>query len=278
MNSGLQILTSVLIVFQILSILYIFYYLLVAKKMAIKEKGKEPFVANRIHLITYENDNHKNLKNLQATCKQYNWDLTILGENEIWYGFGTKIFRYTKHLKTINDDDIVIIIDARDVLLNATPETFLKRIRHFDLKNKIICSAEGGCCSIGEPHVSTKVKTWMEKNADHEILKYLNTGMICGKAINMKKVYPFDMKNESQDDQNAAVVYWYKHRDEINLDYHEKLFSNSEFSPNSDGYIYKNNHWISHTTQSRPVFIQTQAKNWKCYDKVVEKIPEKYYK
>ena len=273
MEPNLIFMFIILISVKIISVTIVCYYIIYRPKLRFYEPYTE-----QLHLVTYENTDHENIRHLRATCKQYGWNLTVLGKNETWIGFGTKIFKYTEHMKTLPDNDIIVIIDARDVLINDTSKTFLNRLKQFDIKNKIICSAEGGCCSIGEPAVSPALKAWMEDISTHDILKFLNTGMICSKVKNMKKIYPFDMKSEGQDDQNAAVIYWSKHPYAIVLDNHEKLFSNSMFSPNSEGYLYHKNHWISYTTTMRPVFIQTQSKNWKCYDKLVNKIPKEFYK
>jgi hypothetical protein len=219
----------------------------------------------KVHLITYENTDHKHLKHLRRSARHFGWpEVTVLGKDEEWLGFGTKIFAYTKYLKTLPGTDVAIIIDARDVLVNGTPSEFLK---WFNPSSSLFVSAEYGCCAEGVPNITETEKQWMESRTDNPN-RYLNSGMIAGLVSSFQKIYPFGMLKVDEDDQNAMVHYWMKHPDDIVLDYDEILFSNATWSPNSESYAFGNGRWISKSSKKPPIFIQTQAKNWDCYKKL----------
>lgn len=220
----------------------------------------------KIHLITYENTEHKNLRHLCESARHFGWPtVTVLGKGEKWTGFGTKIFAYTKYLKTLPGDDIAVVIDARDVLVNGTPSQFLES---FKPSTSLLVSAEFGCCAEGIPKITEDDQKWMESQTDNPN-RYLNSGMVAGLVSSFQKTYPFGMLKLEEDDQNAMVHYWMKHPDDIALDYDETLFSNATWSPNAKGYDFGDGRWISKSSRKSPIFIQTQAKNWECYKKLV---------
>lgn len=80
------------------------------------------------------------------------------------------------------------------------------------------------------------------------------------------------MTSEKDDDQNAFVHFWNKNPTLICLDYDELMFSNATFSKNEDGFDFKDGKWVSKTTGSTPVFLQTQGGNWVAYEKLVNKL------
>lgn len=217
-------------------------------------------------MITYENTEHENLEHLRKSARHFGWPaVTVLGKGEEWKGFGTKIFAYTEYLKTLPGDDIAVVVDARDVLVNGTPTQFLEVFKPL---TSLLVSAEFGCCAAGNPTITENERKWMESHTDKPN-RYLNTGMIAGLVSSFQKTYPFGMLFPGEDDQNAMVHYWIKHPDEIVLDYDETLFSNATWSPNSESYALGDGRWSSKFSGTSPIFIQTQAKNWDCYKKLL---------
>lgn len=112
-------------------------------------------------------------------------------------------------------------------------------------------------------------RRWIESHTDNPN-RYLNSGMVAGLVSTFQRVYPFGMTKAGEDDQNAMTRYWKDNPEDIMLDYDEKLFSNATWSPNSNGYTLGNRQWISKSFGGSPIFIQTQAKNWWCYKKLLD--------
>ena len=240
--------------------------------LVIRYTTKEKFTQSpNIHLITYENTNHPHLQNLLKTAKFYGWPkVTVLGEGGKWGGFGTKALTYTDHLKTLPPDDLAVLVDARDVVVNGTPNEFLSAIP--PISDKLLVSAEFGCCAHGSPAITPQIKSWMTAQAKANNItgnRFLNAGMVAGRVSTFQRIYPYGIHTDNIDDQNAMVMYWYAHQDDIQLDYNEQVFSNATWGPNEDGYDKEDNRWVSKWSRSTPVFIQTPSKNWNCYNKLL---------
>lgn len=129
-------------------------------------------------------------------------------------------------------------------------------------------SAEFGCCADGTPEISDKTRKWMESFTTNKN-RYLNSGMVTGRVSTFRRIYPFGMTKFNEDDQNAMIKYWEKNPSDIVLDYDERLFSNGNWSPKHNGYALGNGQWMSKHTCNTPIFIQTQAKNWTLYKKLL---------
>ena len=222
-----------------------------------------------IHLITYENTKHPNLEWLKRTAAKYGWpSVTVLGQGDEWKGFGTKIFSYTKYIESLPENDVVVVVDARDVLVNGTVDQFLKEFETLPYYSLLV-SAEFGCCSPGDPKVEAETRRWVESLSPNNMNRFLNSGMIAGRAKTFQQIYPFGMTRYDEDDQNSMTNYWIKNPNDIVLDYDETVFSNSTWSPNNNGYDRGDGRWISKHTHNSPIFIQTQNKAWKCYRRVL---------
>jgi hypothetical protein len=225
---------------------------------------------NKKHLIiVYENTNHPNAKKLKDMLKARGFNFVFIGKGDTWKGFGTKIHKYTNYLrdhKEIEDDMYIVTLDARDVIINGTPSEFYKAISNFP-KNKLIVGGERGCCA---PTTKPEMKKWQEeKNSQNNGNKYhyLNSGLIAGTAKVFRRIYPFNM-DVSDDDQARLIDWWYSHPNDIQLDHEQTIFSNahawdSDFQLGCPYTIQKG--------KNKPIFIQTPAKYWKCYDKLYEK-------
>ena len=232
-----------------------------------------------IHIITYENTNHDHLEFLKKSARKHGWkNIKVLGNGQMWKGFGTKIFECKRYLETLDKNDIAIIIDARDVIINGSPDDFVRKIIEFNIQDKVLFSAEGGCCPEDKNQykpmiVTQEERQFMEDKQTNGPFKYLNAGMLVGKVKNIIDIYPYDMTHEEQDDQNAAVKYWYRNPHKIELNYNEEIFSNATWSINEHGYNkLDNGKFQSKVTGAVPVFIQTQAQNWNVYNKLITEI------
>lgn len=226
-------------------------------------------MAVMLHLITYENTTHSHLAFLKRTAEIYDWPkITVLGAGERWRGFGTKIFAYTAYLNSLPAHDIAVVVDARDVLVNGTVAQFMEGFERVP-NDTLFVSAEFGCCARGSPHISAETRAWVESLSPDNLNRYLNSGMVAGRVGTFQRVYPFGMTRYDEDDQNSMVNFWHEHPRDIALDYDEVLFSNSNWSPNERGYALGCGRWMSKHTGSSPVFVQTQAKAWKTYDKLL---------
>ena len=70
---------------------------------------------------------------LIESLKMYNIQLKILGLGTTWEGFQTKIVLMSDYVNTLNDDEIVIFMDAYDVIF-LHPEDLEKNFKSFNKK------------------------------------------------------------------------------------------------------------------------------------------------
>jgi hypothetical protein len=230
---------------------------------------REEFSTN-VHLITYENANHKHLENLKKSAEMYGWQLDVIGNGDTWIGFGTKTKACIEHLKKLPPNDIAIIIDARDVIVNDSPGVFKEKLRHF--QDKVYFSAEARVIEGGyAPPITRENIDFMDAQRKGP-LRYLNAGLVFGQVNKLIEVLFAAVKSEIDDDQNSFVHFWNKHPSLISLDYDEHMFSNATFSKNEGGFVHNGYKWVSKTTNSVPVFLQTQGGNWTAYDKLVKNL------
>ena len=249
----------------IIIILLIFIFFIIMKK------NIEHFELKKPKIIIFETNQHeKNVILLKQTLEKYNMNYIFLGNDIKWKGFGTKILEIQKYLKTQDENDVVVIIDARDVLTNNYPEKLIEYFNKND-KNQIIFGCEKGCCT---PGVTDNVKNFMHDkgklyNQDNDFL-YLNAGLYMGRIKNILDLYEKINIKEEDDDQTLISNYWSKNPEKIKLDYDQEIFSNSNFWKN-ECFFSKDenkNNYKNTFKNTYPVFIHTPAKHFTCYDSI----------
>jgi hypothetical protein len=238
----------------------------------VKNHEEKPLV---ISFQNKEDDVHT--KNLKASLEYWKWDYLVIGAGAKWLGFGTKLRGYIEKLKSLtNRDRIVVLSDATDVIVNHSPEVFLKnylRISQWNGQHRIVSSSEIGCCvhaffnhcpgsflvsdgtrkdralptDKNELHHEGK---WMDemlnvkrvegygKQEDNASYNYLNSGMIVGRAKDLLTMFEYLKFDENEDDQALITEYFFQFPERIQLDYSNVLFSNANFREEGDGCFF----------------------------------------
>jgi len=81
-------------------------------------------------------------KILEESCKKHNIDLITLGLGKKWEGFHMKFKLWNKYLSKLDDDEIIMLNDAYDVIILQNSDIILKRFKKY--KKKILfCSQKG---------------------------------------------------------------------------------------------------------------------------------------
>ena len=117
-----------------------------------KSKNMKVFGKN-VHVLTVATEENDGLSLLLRSAKKYGIKVDVLGLDEKWDsgnkprldypGGGQKINILKNKLKTIPDEDVVIFVDAYDVIFNADLHEIIAK---FDmLKAKMLFSAETVC-------------------------------------------------------------------------------------------------------------------------------------
>jgi len=175
----------------------------------------------------YKETNYENTHRLVTTLKNNNWDHVVLGEGEHWENFMTKIKACKHYLETLHPDKIVIITDAHDVYCLRNVHYFVEEFRA--LQKPIIASMElfaEGRLNYN-PNQTYQQVEWLGPYFEHHgmrigptdsVKKYINGGLICGYAKNLRHLNSWMFENGYTDDQKATAAYANAHPDDVHLD------------------------------------------------------------
>ena len=175
-----------------------------------------------IRCLTMANKNSGGLNNLlHSFDKVKNWDVQVIGKNCKWGGWRTRMQTYADSLRDISPNDIVVLVDAYDVLCIRSGLDFDKTFRSFGVD--LVISAENHCgvnCTpltrwwYSNPHVFPKGP----RNA--------NCGMMAGTAAALLELWEWCLLNNYKDDQIALGCYMNSFPSRCTLDVHSQLFYN----------------------------------------------------
>ena len=274
-----------------MNLLKVLYLILISVFfLFVKFKINENFESGKVFVLSYENElNNDHKKLLEDKLKYYGYDYKFLGEGDEWKGFGTKIKAYQNFIRNTNlkDNDILIILDSRDIYVNRNSneigkvfeDLYKKRGGDLDKNLKLVISSEIGCCTPGISEVNkNKMKNIAleyPKMKQNDGNYYLNSGMVIGYVKAFKELYLNFNIDFTDDDQTKMTIFWLDNNlDKIILDYDQVLFSNAYQSGNYEnlnGCFYEkkeshNNEFMIKDTINFPFFIQTPGKYWKCYN------------
>ena len=76
---------------------------------------------------------------LEESCKRHNIELIPLGMGEEWTGFTKKFELWRDYLNTLDDNEIVMINDAYDVVILEDGDTIIKKFKSYN-KNIVMCT------------------------------------------------------------------------------------------------------------------------------------------
>ena len=165
------------------------------------------------------------LNTLIESLKRYNISLNILGLGTKWKGFQTKIVLMRDYMETLNDDEIVVFIDAYDVIF-LHPEDLEQKFKSF---NKKIIFGEDLDIPFYHKYSYNKMFPPCILNKK----KYrINTGLYMGYVKYIKELLNILCKENdctlNLDDQRIVNIscntdFFYKH---VGVDSEHKIFYN----------------------------------------------------
>jgi len=255
-----------------------------------------------IHWLTYESHPDRNprtagsLKKMKITGTKRHWHAQTLGGGKEWLGFCQKWKDVSEYIRNKPDSDLVVVTDARDVLVNRTPSGFVETYYSMGPKGKdfVVFGTEKACCvmpmydhkpgafvkrSGGRKALAEELSEsdldyrhlWMKrmrakvpKTAPRAVkaFAHLNGGMACGTVAAwkkaLKKLQPLD---PDEDDQALFTELLLMFPGLVKCDYHQRLFSNSNVWDSNKGCFFTWQPAIKSfkntKTKTTPYFIQT---------------------
>jgi hypothetical protein len=176
-------------------------------KEALKKDLETPLV------ISYDNAPAENTKNFEQSLKKNGWKYKFIGEGEVWRGFPNKLNGYYNCLKEIHDDKVVVVSDARDVFCLRSSKWFMHAYASmesdFIVSAEIICSGKfeqetqlGNCVPVTEYWKHHGIK-----KDQMPLHRYVNSGLMVGKAKSIRHFLKWTIDTSQTDDQIALGRY-----------------------------------------------------------------------
>ena len=215
-----------LLFFIILLLVYLFYI--------INKNIKETFLPDKdvdILFYTY-GTNYDDIKTLIKSCKENNVNMNVDGIGSKWNGNKDKPTNFIKFLNECKDDQIVMFVDANDVIFYDNPENIKKKFLEFN-KN-IVVSAEKYCWPDKE------ITEYYPEETKNEIFRYVNSGGYMGYVKDLKEMLntynigknclKYNQKDNKipegyVSDQRCLHKYYLENLDKIAVDNKQKIWS-----------------------------------------------------
>lgn len=221
----------------------------------------------RFHVCTVATYRHPNLEKLINSCEKHQIHLEILALGHPYFGNGTKLIHMKQYLQTLNDDDIVMFVDAFDVLVVANKKKILRKFLREN--SPFIMSAELNCAPHTHlaPHYPPAPTRF----------KYVNTGSYIGYVKNIKSwLKALEPISAKECDQGQATIHYLKDPNNTTfytLDYHCRLFLPLYMVNENEVKIDSVNKIVEcHITHSYPCVIHANGTSFHIWNKVYQQL------
>lgn len=215
------------------------------------------------HICTIASDKTQGLKQLLISCKVHGITLDILGMGLPYRGNGQKLNYMKEYIKAMPDNDIVLYVDAYDILFLTDKKTILKKF--LKMKSSFVISAERNCFPF-----RGLANKYPESPTP---FRYINSGSFMGYVKSMKKILGEIAVNEKISDQGQLTLHYFDHQNEYTLDYRCELFMplvgvhiNELLIDRKRGEIY------SLSTRSRPCIVHGNGRGRPLYQVLNDQI------
>lgn len=211
------------------------------------------------------------------------WQVTVLGgvsdpslrsKDIMWHRMEGKMLVPMKWMQRQSVDDIIVWVDAYDVVTQAGPEEVLRKYRAMDAE--VVYSAELNCWPFshwGNRERANKTCERYPPTPRSRQPRYINTGVIVGRAGTMVRLVKtlnnlltyhrkdFQQGETQMDDQGMAAFVFLSGAFDSKLDYYSEITKNmfmaeQDVEPNVMG---GRRVWRDKTSGSTPVFLHSNG-------------------
>lgn len=167
------------------------------------------------HVITVATEENVGLNQLRHCCREFGIDLRVLGMGIPYPGHGYKLSQLQNFVRHVAKDDVVLFVDAYDVLILADKKTILEKFRAKNVP--FIISTESNCWPLTSREA--------EFPPSPTPFRFINSGGIIGYAGHIRKILsalkPIHPKD---DDQGRFTELFLKDKSLFCLDYQADIF------------------------------------------------------
>lgn len=164
----------------------------------------------RLHVYTVATERTPGLEALAASCHRRGLGLHVLGLGNLWQGFGNKYLWTAEYLalQRLPDDDVMVFVDAYDVLALADEAEILAKFEATGAR--IVYTAEKVC------YPDADLAERFPPSATP--FRFLNSGGAVGRVGDMRAMIAAIGFATTDDDQRAITRYFLDHPGAIALD------------------------------------------------------------
>lgn len=185
-------------------------------------------------VITYDNAPTENTAFYIQTLKNNKWEYILIGKDETWKGWITRMNAYLHVLKTLDSNKVVVLTDARDVLCLRSSTSFMDAFAHY--KSDMVACMELMCdnqIEVPDNYIGFQchpIKNyWNHHNIPIPVRKYVNNGLLVGKAYKLIEVLQYGIDNNFIDDQKALGSFINTYPQSVGVDIHAEIFHTTCF-------------------------------------------------
>lgn len=224
----------------------------------------------RFHVCTVATYRHPNLEKLIKSCQKHQINLDILGLGHPYFGNGTKFVHLAQYLNTLDDGDVVMFVDAFDVLIVANKKKILRKFLRE--QTPVLMSAEINCTPY--EHLASSYPPAPTP------FKYINTGSFIGYVGSLKKwlnaLQPIDPGGCDQGQTTVHYLKKPKNRSFFTLDHHCRLFLTLYMVDEKDVKIDTKNKIVECLiTHSYPCVIHANGQSFQAWNKIYQQLIKK---
>lgn len=201
---------------------------------------------SKLHICTNASPNSEQLLD---SAHLHGHHVNVLGKDEE-LAFGKRLKQYREFINQIPDEDIVLCVDAHDILLLANEKKILDAFYSFN--SPCVFPAERSC------HPLAHLKQFYPQSSTK--FKYLNAGSFIGYAKQLKELFNLLGEIPNKTDGQGLMSYFYLYFPElITLDVEAKLFL-TLFDVSMDEFEIKDKKVTYHETKTTPCIVQGASK------------------
>lgn len=167
-----------------------------------------------LHICTVASRPKPGLQQLLLSAEKFGLRVEVLGMGLPYKKNGQKLLYVRDYLENIPDTDLVLFVDAYDVIFLAD-ENIIKD-KFYSFNSPFVISAETNCFPFPE-----LASAYPESPT---LFKYLNSGTYMGYAGYIKFLLNEFPIEENKSDQGQLTKLFLRNSHEITLDYYSELF------------------------------------------------------
>ncbi len=169
------------------------------------------YAKNTLHVCTVASYDDPGLVRLQRCCEGLGLDLVVLGYGKPYPRHGIKLHYVREHLNTLPNDDILLFVDAFDVIILDDAQTILEKF--FSKKAPFVISTEINCGPNPPAYVRENYPSAATK------FRFINSGGYIGYVKFMKKLFDSFALDIGSSGREPTQIYFLRDHDKVSLDY-----------------------------------------------------------